>query len=137
MSYFEAIITRFLQPSALASVPEFFAALVGSLLLWLILLWLLALVLYQFFRRSQERYGAPVAMRLCSARALVSVAALIALDVVILLSMGRVPDWTSLGPHLTLIILCCLFALPLVIQMREVLKTSQTVIRKSRQAGSS
>ena len=137
MSYFEGVITRFLQPTTVTSVPEFFAALFGSLVLWLILLWILALVFYQFFRTSQERYGAPVAMRLCSARALVSVAAIIALDIVILLSLGRVPDWTSLGPHLTLIVLCCLFTLLLVIQMRDVLKTSQTVIRKSRQAASS
>ena len=60
MSYFEGVITRFLQPTTVTSVPEFFAALFGSLVLWLILLWILALVFYQFFRTSQERYGRPL-----------------------------------------------------------------------------
>jgi hypothetical protein len=121
------------RPQSMGNFVDYLIALAWLILPYLFLLWLLALILQMVFYAKRELYGASVGLKLAYAWAAYCVSLILALDVIVLVLLSRVPGWTAVTPHATYIAAGLVVTGVLWSGMRADLRGSQIPLRKAQQ----
>jgi hypothetical protein len=121
------------RPQSIGSFLDYLIALVWMVLPWLFLLWLFALILQMVFYAKRELFGASVGLRLAYAWSAFSVSLIVAIDILVLVLLSRVPGWTAITPHATYIAAGLVASGVLWSGLRTDLRRSQIPLRKAQQ----
>jgi Mn2+/Fe2+ NRAMP family transporter len=112
---------------------EYLIALAWLVLPWLFLLWLFALILQMVFYVKRDLYGASVGLKLAYAWSAFCLSLILAVDVLVLVLLSRVPGWTAITPQATYIAAGLIVSGVLWSSLRADLRGSQIPLRKAQQ----
>ena len=127
------MIQQWYQPPPVSTFQDFLVGVAWLVLPWILLLWILAVVLHIMFPNNRAHYGAQAAVRLAYAWGGFWMGAILLVDVIVLLVLGRVPGWTSIAPHAALILIGVIMSFTFWYNLRHELRTSQVPLRKAQQ----
>jgi hypothetical protein len=124
------------NPPVISSLLDWLIAISILILPWIVLLWLLALLILKFWNR-RAMFGTEVAVKLAYAWAALVIAILLVADVVLLLFLTRIPNWTGVTPQLTFALLSLAVLFHSRRQVKTELRAAQVPLRVAQQGGRS
>lgn len=127
------MMKQWYEPPRVETFQDFLIGAAWLILPWILLLWILAVVLHIMFPNNRAHYGAQAAVRLSYAWAGFWLGAILLIDVAVMLILRKVPEWTSIAPHATFIIVGVVMSFIFWYNLRQELRTSQVPLRKAQQ----
>ena len=131
---FDRLYSYFANPPAISSVIDWLIALAFLIVPWVVFLWLLAIIGLKFWNR-RPLFGIEVAVKLAYAWAGLISGLLFAANVVLLLILTRIPNWTATTPHFTFILLSLIVLFHSRSQVKNELRAAQVPLRLAQQGG--
>jgi len=118
------------SPESLHSLSDFLITLAELLLLGVVLSWPIALGMK--FAGKREQLGSATRIQLTVAWTAVILAALFAVDILILFFLQDVPNWTALSPHATVVVIAAMWALIEVHTLRTEVSAMRRIVETAK-----